>query len=229
MAGKKTQTRRIIMPQPEHVQVHDYKGQRLYDGEHRLFWWKTLSWALMEDMQRELAPWCPHGWKGDRLWVKETHYRFTGVPPAVSEDGFEIAPDGDPYQARIYADHPQANAWRDAAILTKVPSIHMPRWASRLTLEITAARVERLQDISKEDAQAEGLSTLTKDGSLYKYGIPDRDGWPGTDDDGWTWSNWHPDPRQAFRRLWDSINSDRASWASNPWVWVIEFLPLSGD
>ena len=110
------------------------------------------------------------------------------------------------------------------------PSIHMPRWASRITLEIAGVRIERLQDISEEDAKAEGLSTVTKDGRLYKWGIPDRDGLPGTDDDGWPWTQWDTDPRQAFRRLWDSIyGSDPAKcWDANPWVWVNCFRRVEG-
>lgn len=115
-------------------------------------------------------------------------------------------------------------AWR--------PSIHMPRWASRITLEVTGVRVERLQDISEEDARAEGLKGITKDGKLVKYGIPDRDGLPGTDNDGWEWQDWSVDPREAYRRLWNTIHADRDKrWFTrgesedvrSPWVWVIEF------
>ena len=106
-------------------------------------------------------------------------------------------------------------------------SIHMPRWACRLVLEIVSVRVERLQEISEDDAEAEGLSQVCKDGALWKYGIPDRDGLPGTDDDGWPWQKWDIDPRIAYKRLWDSINAKRAPWALNPWVWVVEFRNYS--
>jgi len=99
----------------------------------------------------------------------------------------------------------------------------MPRWASRITLEITAVRVERLHDISEADAVAEGLACITKDGDrTRKYGIPDADGMPGTDDHGWPWNEWRSDPREAYRKLWESINGP-GSWDLNPWVWVIEF------
>lgn len=104
----------------------------------------------------------------------------------------------------------------------------MPRWASRITLEVTGIRVERLQDISEEDAIAEGLSGITKDGKLIKYGIPDQDGLPGTDNTGWPWRDWQKDPRDAYRRLWESING-RGSWDANPWVWVVEFKRVEGD
>ena len=102
------------------------------------------------------------------------------------------------------------------------PSIHMPRWASRILLEITGVRVELLQDISEEDAIDEGLKAITKDGKLIKYGIPDRDGYPGADDFGWNWGDWDKSPVLAYKRLWQSING-KGSWDLNPFVWVIEF------
>jgi hypothetical protein len=82
----------------------------------------------------------------------------------------------------------------------------MPRWACRLTLAVKAVRVERLQDISEADAIAEGCCTRTY-----------RDG------------RGHEDARLDFKRLWDSINGKRHPWASNPWVWVVEFEPTSKE
>jgi hypothetical protein len=98
----------------------------------------------------------------------------------------------------------------------------LPSWASRITLEIVNVRVERLQDISADDAIAEGLKGITMDWRLVKYGIPDADGYPGTDDIGWPWEDWRISPVDAYRRLWESINGS-GSWDANPWVWVIEF------
>ena len=98
----------------------------------------------------------------------------------------------------------------------------MPRWASRILLEIADVRVERLQEISENDAKGEGLAAISKDGQIFKYGIPDRDGLPGTDDHGWPWVDWKHSARNAFGRLWESING-AGSWDTNPWVWVVEF------
>ncbi len=89
-----------------------------------------------------------------------------------------------------------------------------------------SVRAERLRDITDEDARREGLSSLTKDGGrVFKWGIPDQDGLPGTDDDGWEWQDWNTSPRTAFQRLWNSINGDDPAtcWAANPIVARIEF------
>ncbi|PAW76790.1 MAG: hypothetical protein B9S32_13715 [Verrucomicrobia bacterium Tous-C9LFEB] len=174
---------------------------------------------------------CPYGQIGDRLWVRET---WAG---ANTEDGPAIL-----YRAnnhRRYLMHedafleadPTARGGRcfDYSKTGRVdfsawagdlegedkgwkPSIHMPRWASRITLEIVDIRIERVQDISDEDSMAEGI-------------IHSK----------WKWDCFEtPDghilyrsPAQAFKELWDSINSDRGlSWAVNPWAWVIVFKRL---
>jgi len=90
------------------------------------------------------------------------------------------------------------------------PSIFMPRWASRLTLEVTGVRVERLQEITGVDARAEGLDHVN-DWASNSFGVK---GVPGS---------WNASPRLAFASLWDLINGKRASWESNPWVWVVGF------
>ena len=192
LAGTKTQTRRVVKPQP---------GCDPRDDGHI-------------DMGR-----CPYGQPGDGLWVKET---FAIVPRTAyrRSEGVQqtLRPDDD-HDAAIYrAGWDRSNGgfrWR--------PSIHMPRWASRITLEITGVRVERLQDISPSDAIAEGLKGLSKDGGqITKYGIPDSDGLPGTDDAGWPWHAWRISPVDSYRRLWSQINGPR-SWDANPFVWVVEF------
>lgn len=139
---------------------------------------------------------CPLGQRGDRLWVRET---FSVVPRTAyaASDGVQqvICPD-DSHEAAIFRagwEHSTGGIrWR--------PSIHMPRWASRITLEITGVRVERLQDISEADCAAEGLgSPFLRD---YK--------------------------KPKFAALWQSIYGEE-SWQANPWVWVIEFKRVEGE
>lgn len=128
------------------------------------------------------------GKPGDRIWVRETWARYN-----IDQNSHDIA-----YRATTPADWPEEGRWR--------PSIHMPRWASRILLEITDVRVERLNSISQEDAQAEGLE-LT--GWRPTYSDPDSGGEVMT-------------PYDNFAELWSSIYGDE-SWQANPWVWVIEF------
>ncbi|EPM81266.1 hypothetical protein A249_31829, partial [Pseudomonas syringae pv. actinidiae ICMP 18804] len=92
------------------------------------------------------------------------------------------------------------------------PSIHMPRWASRILLEITAVRVERLQDISEDQARAEGVQLYTDHAELGKWWHVD-----GIE-------TYSADPRKSFELLWTSVGSD---WNANPWVWVVEFKPVT--
>ncbi|CUY57733.1 hypothetical protein LL394_001059 [Serratia marcescens] len=155
---------------------------------------------------------CPFGQVGDRLWVRET-FAVLG-----NEDGCPIDWNGnlikgdEKQAARIY----KASCWQEPGNYglwsipdretqyegTWRPSIHMPRWASRIMLEITAVRVERLNDISEEDAKAEGV----------KAGVC-----PGHE---------HMMHQVAFSELWQSIYGEE-SWRANPWVWVIEFKQVS--
>lgn len=130
---------------------------------------------------------CPYGEPGDRLWVRETWRRSMG------RDGFDY---------RASAEWPRMGpAWK--------PSIHMPRRASRLTLEVVSTRVERLHDITDEEVFAEGLD-LNPAGTFYV-------------EDGEDELAEFAEPRDAFAFLWDGINGKRAEWDSNPWVWRVEF------
>ena len=139
---------------------------------------------------------CPYGQPGNRLWVRETwaapHSEDARPPSAIQCDWMRIH----------YA------ATEDRGGLLWRPSIHMPRWASRITLEVTGVRVERLHDISAEDAIAEGVRVHEDHhgkprGSIYS-------------------------PVQAYRDLWESING-AGSWDANPWVWVVEFKRVEGQ
>jgi hypothetical protein len=134
----------------------------------------------------------PYGVVGDRLWVKETW--------AANAFLNLVKPSDLPTDTQIFYRSTYSNdshfVWR--------PSIFMPRWASRITLEITAARVERLNEISEAAAEAEGLTEAAARDHHCDYGL---------------------DYRAAFRTLWDSING-KCAWDENPWVWVLEFKTL---
>lgn len=194
--GTKTQTRRLIKPQPEPLSQH----LPMPVGEIRK--WtraaKKRGHKIIDARAQVLRPRCPYGeGSGNRLWVRETwqsddHGR---VAYKASEDTW-------PTHTRVTDGSGWVNwRWR--------PSIHMPRLASRITLEVTGVRVERLQDIGEDDAKAESAECPAID--LY----PENCGCYAQPDD--VTNRWH------FHLLWDSINANCAPWSSNPWVWVIEF------
>lgn len=144
---------------------------------------------------------CPYGVPGDRLWVRETWAPVLDYVDARHSDKLAA---GVVYRATYDGSHGAGFRWR--------PSIHMPRWASRILLEITNVRAERLQDISEEDARAEGVAECG--GFMCTRGC-----WENYASDGPSWGT----ARESFASLWDSTSS--VPWASNPWVWVIEFEP----
>lgn len=152
---------------------------------------------------------CPYGLPGDRLWVREAF--------RVSRDGkgFALWYKADGAEARYWANYDKgkvadidAFALKHANSGKTISSIHMPRWASRLTLDICTVRVERLQDITPQDARAEGFPFHPLDASPLAA----------------------MDPVDWYSALWDSINADRGySWESNPFVWAITFKPIAGE
>lgn len=97
--------------------------------------------------------------------------------------------------------------------------VTMPRWASRTTLRLESVAVKRVMEVTEEEAIGAGLSSVTKDGTIFKYGIPDSDGLPGNDDHGWAWKHWEADPRKAFEKLFNAQHGP-GSYESNCWVWV---------
>lgn len=211
LKGRKTQTRRVAKhPLAQAAKrILTYKGNSEFD-------------CVLDDETGGIIL-CPYGQPGDLLWVRETWH-----PSARLGTQYEVEYRADSSTRVVDAGYEGPTPKIDAAIGEDKwkPSIFMPRWASRLTLRITEIRVERVAEISEEDAIAEGLTRLTKDGGqTYKWGIPDRDGLPGNDDDGWHWKQWEQDPRQAYRYLWNSINGKKsgASFADNPFVWVVSF------
>jgi hypothetical protein len=184
--GSKTQTRRVV--KPNHLAFFDQSPADMLGA------WGTRP--------------LPYGKTGDQLWVRET-FQPTFAPDVERDDtDWET---GKGYQLRYSATDERVD-WMDGDDnITRrcKPAIHMPRWASRITLEITGVRVERLQDISEADAKAEGC---TKNHNDYYWGGP------------------HPESGlkqlatavSAYRDLWESINGP-GSWDLNPYVWVIEF------
>jgi hypothetical protein len=138
---------------------------------------------------------CPYGKPGDRLWVRETF-------AALSAGEYEPVKPAQGYgqEIRFAATDPLADLCADTRGYTWRPSIHMPRWASRILLEISEVRVERLCDISEEQALAEGATF-------------DPDGCPWTE---------NTTAYEGFRSIWFQI-SGLENWRTNPWVWVVEF------
>lgn len=207
--GRKTQTRRVIKPQPDEsvtglVPRTTHAGNVLWSNAL----WETKKYGrLMELDDRK----CPYGFIGGRLWVRETFAAiWPDVDPApLSECTIEYRADK-PY-AKYPGDWPEDEAKGNDDAPKWGPSIHMPRAASRITLEITDLKAERVNDISEEDAIAEGLYPWTNNEGVIHYGISRAD-------------VWEQDPRITFRRLWDSINAKRGfGWDTNPWVWAITF------
>lgn len=216
LEGRKTQTRRIVKPQPPDdcatIRVEEFHPtviDRLGDEEPGA----PIFGAY--DLGGEWGVRCPYGQPGDRLYVREA-FRFLDVfdgdSPATIGDRCLNAGYSKPWAPAHYEADGQRNNWQHVGTpphdggppkAGKLrPGIHMPRWASRITLEIVAVRVERLNDISEADAKAEGA------------GIP----LVGHDDDFC---------RGVFRGIWESING-ADSWGANPWVWVIEFKLAAG-
>ena len=187
----KTQTRRVVKPQPVGSDFHkpDWFSPCVVgrDGEEQ-------PGPIAFGISQHDGDWsikCPYGGPENQLWVRETWKAFDADWKVVE------APDdldGTRWPHVSYkADHVEPN---NANPIKWRTSIHMPRWASRITLEIKAIRVERLNDISEEDAIAEGCQCARVPDSLTS--------------------------REVYAKLWDSINGN-GSWNANPWVWVVEF------
>nr|EKU0014547.1 hypothetical protein [Escherichia coli] len=147
-----------------------------------------------------LAKHCPYGQPGDRIWVRETyrvHGKATDVATLVYRASVRNSWTEQTHRVPVdVCNKPVSEKW--------TPSIHMPRWASRILLEITDVRVERLHDMSEADAKAEGATPAT-----YKITPPEAV------------------YRVGFGDIWRSIYG-QDNWLSNPWVWVIEFKRIQG-
>ena len=222
LEGRKTVTRRVVKATKAHAD-----GFMMLD--HGNGWWPYNAFGDFtsdhQGMEYPIA--CPYGKPGDRLWVRETwaaDAQMDGIAPRDLSQG-------EPIQ------YPADGAVRQTgcAMITpgKVrPSIHMPRWVSRILLEITDVRVERLQDITEDQAKAEGCF-FTDYGQACFHGGGIRGAieceYPASKHQqrpGWMWdkTNSHEQcldsTRNAFGNLWNSVGGD---WGANPWVWVVEF------
>jgi hypothetical protein len=164
-----------------------------------------------EAVKRWAMP-CPYGQPGDRLWVRETHAIVPATAYSSSHD------DGQQLAHRVSPDTASWAVYRAGWVRVAPepwrPSIHLPRWACRIVLELVDVRVERLQAISEADAIAEGVERLApSNGTLGGWACPLLDSGIGMVVD---------TARDAYRGLWNSINGV-GSWEANPWVWVLTF------
>lgn len=206
--GTKTQTRRIVTPQPS-AWVKGANGRYGIPMKPTL---KTPSannsvWEE-EDGSRYENIKCPYGDPDDRLWVKETFAEVGSIGKPI--DWFEYQYRADFTEGRWQGDGSMCfDKWK--------PSIFMPREASRITLEVLDVRVEQLQDIRISDAIAEGIQSFRP--------VP-GDGAPETVYRDHTHTNrWVKSPIESYKTLWQSINGPE-SWTENPWVWVITFKKI---
>lgn len=227
LEGRKTMTRRVIKPYRNHPIVNLAEAEPSLGYSGRVNDPESWGYEFLDDgAPAPLSAWpelCPYGQPGDLLWVRETHslhqthgqHRgddkrwgpWGGLPTKVSPDGTQIA------CYREGFDRCDGGRWR--------PSIHMPRWASRITLEVTGVRVERLQDITPAQILAEGVRIPATPEGRALIDISTKHGpaafLPKLSDAS-------PDDllRAHWAALWVQINGID-SWNANPWVWVVEF------
>jgi hypothetical protein len=197
----KTQTRRVLKPQPprgDHYgkDIMDWGLSGIYQDEENRGpskWWLDVQTDVDDNSHEEIDV---RYAVGDRLWVREAWAPLSAL--THNDPGVQALADRGFYRADGGTVDGEISRWR--------PGIHMPRWASRLTLTVTEVRVQRLQEVSEADAIAEGCP-----GKLGPNpDFPDE---------------WDPSPAEEYRNLWDSINAGRAPWDSNPWVVAVTFDP----
>lgn len=224
LEGRKTQTRRAIRKQP--LMVKHMGTPDGHPGEWGLPVPGRTAFCLIEKSSSlAVAKYCPYGQPGDRLWVRETWAPVQPLADGVLQyEGARLVElDGYPIEVWFRADGelgPLSYCCDDGPRWK--PSIHMPRAASRLTLEVTEVRVQRLQDISEENAIAEGAQRFDDLPSIHPWGQDPR------------WSMEQPlstehclnNARFAFANFWNKLNADKHPWDSNPWVWAVSFRPV---
>ena len=205
--GSKTQTRRVVKPQPP-AHVIDFSTFHNPKGE-------GLAHFGFDPVKRELQDWfavCPYGQPGDRLWVREAFMHTPAEYEPMMSMTVPLVRAETSYRADFAGDS-TGLGWK--------PSIHMPRNLSRITLEVVSVRVERLQDISEDDAMAEGIHKYPHQWRDCEYPLPDiaYEAAPGS-------AMRHSSSVAAYRDLWEQING-LGSWEANPWVWVVEFRKVT--
>lgn len=216
LEGRKAQTRRVVKPQPDVLHWQDLQATPK-NGQARF---RVVGPDWPDSADDDI--YCPYGQPGDRLWVRET---FKEIASGEVKNGYGEVRYGFAYQSDAttrWNERPtiihdltgqpatgpmqfQPRPWK--------PSIHMPRRACRLVLEITDVRVERLRDISEADAIAEGIERHREHPELWQRGPLRNDVRP---------TPWTGFPKLAFQALWEGINGTE-SWDANPWVWAITF------
>jgi hypothetical protein len=212
--GRKTMTRRIVKGQSATSDQFSSAYQQGIKPESKPIHCEGNIWAWFypkESHHGGMEFYCPYGQVGDKLWCKESHYLFGHwVQRGITNTGklrweFRNEVKGEV----LYEDCKpiEIKTGKTERGWFKRPSMFMYHWASRITLEITGIRVEKLQDITEEDAYAEGAWPFVKTLS---------------------WEKLIPEMQEAvrdiyFRTLWDSINSKKYPWVNNDWVWVLEF------
>lgn len=218
LEGRQTQTRRIVKLANAY---HDC-------GRHEIMEWRNQNevWFGLYEWNTVASLRCPYGSVSERLWVRETFRNtiddksFCCIQYKSDESIRSLLCDnngeGDCVGTKNHKE-PLQQIGKPGPPYK--PSIHMPRWASRITLEITSVRIERLNNISEADALAEGIErrniSWNHAANEYKYY-----GWLEKHD------QWSLSPLNSYESLWESINGP-GSWAINPWVWVIEFKQIS--
>lgn len=204
LVGRKTQTRRVVrqVPHWQHCgrDIMEWGLSDCYTDESGRHW-LDIQTHVDDNSHDEIK--CPFGKPGDRLWCKET-WRIDGLSTKGALEIGRRHTDGLSFRADMYGD-------RSCDDCPWIPSIHMPRWASRITLEITGVRVERLCNITDDDAKSEGAEKGLWDSATMTLTVP-------TDVAG----KYYATHISGFAFLWQSIYGP-GSWEANPFVWVLEF------
>ncbi len=213
----KTMTRRVIKPGAMWGDAPICSVSELGNGLFQLRSFPGDAWEIDDSTETDASAQvmgvpCPYGKVGDRLYVREA-VRADSVPSVWSDLVIRYRAD-DSYR---HVNFDEYDGWDTLPADKWRPALFMPRWASRLTLEITGIRVERVQDISEADAVAEGMTGYEWVDPPKGYGFPPQ-------------MKSARLPQVQYRRQWDALNAKRGyGWDVNPWVWVIEFRRLTEE